>query len=89
MKKAFIIGIAGGSSSGKSSVCEKLANKFSMLKTNIIHMDDYFKPESERPFSKAFITGKEYIDDNHPLTIDMDKIKIDFLKSIMKINMIL
>jgi uridine kinase len=84
MGKPFLIGIAGGSASGKSTFCDKLEKELRTLKTTVFHMDDYFKPESERPCTKAFITGEKYIDDNHPLTIDLEKLIIDVKETVKK-----
>jgi uridine kinase len=75
MKTAFLVGIAGGTASGKSTLCEKLENSLADLKTKSLHMDAYYKPKDERPLMEAFVNGKKYTDDNHPLTVDMDKLK--------------
>jgi uridine kinase len=77
MKKPYLIGIAGGTASGKSTFCEKLAAELNKLKIKVFHMDEYFRPESQRPYTKAFITGKKYVDDNHPLTMDLGRLKND------------
>jgi uridine kinase len=82
-----VIGIAGGSASGKSTFTDQL--QAAMAKSNrigaemcIIHMDDYFKPESERPYSKAPVTGKMYVDDNHPQTMRLGELYQDLLRHI-------
>jgi uridine kinase len=77
MGKPYLIGIAGGTASGKSTFCEKLEKELNKVKTKVFHMDEYFKPESQRPYTKAFVTEKRYIDDNHPQTMDLDKLKND------------
>ena len=46
---AFVIGIAGGSASGKTTFAEQLGNALADLRVRVIHMDAYFKPEAERP----------------------------------------
>ena len=74
---AFIIGIAGGTASGKSNFCDNLEKSLNELKIKIFHMDSYFKPEDERPLSESFVSGKKYIDDNHPFTMDLNKLKND------------
>jgi uridine kinase len=86
MNKSYLIGIAGGTASGKSTFCEKLETELNRLNIKVFHMDEYFKPESERPYSKAFITGEKYIDDNHPLTMYLDKLKDNIKKSLDKKN---
>jgi uridine kinase len=77
MKKPFIIGIAGGSASGKSTFAAALETALGELPLLAMHMDSYFKPADQRPFSVAPITGKTYIDDNHPLTMDLPKLAAD------------
>lgn len=44
----------------------------------MIHMDEYYKPEAERPGMKGISDGKQYVDDNHPMALQMDKIVADF-----------
>jgi len=83
MAKPFVIGIAGGSASGKSTFCERL--KTALMERGTVltfHMDYYFKPESMRPYVKAPITEKMYIDDNHPETIDLAQMKLDLSAAI-------
>lgn len=77
MKKSCIIGIAGGSASGKSTFSSLLEKSLDMFKVKVIHMDNYFKPEEQRPYSKAPIIKKMYIDDNHPETMDLPRLKED------------
>jgi uridine kinase len=77
MGNVFFIGIAGGSASGKSTLCDLLENELRQYKTKVFHMDDYFKAEEDRPYSKAPITNNRYIDDNHPDTIDFSKLHSD------------
>ena len=73
-----VIGIAGGSASGKSTFCGKLEEKLTGYRVKTIHMDDYFKPEQERPYVASHLNGKHYIDDNCPETIDFDQYHLDF-----------
>lgn len=77
MGKPFVVGIAGGTASGKSTFCGSLEKSLSALNVKCIHMDDYFKSENERPCSEAFVSGKKYMDDNHPLTVDLERLKHD------------
>ena len=77
MSKIFVIGIAGGSASGKSTFSKNLRESLTDMKVVELHMDSYFKPKNERPVAIAPITGKEYTDDNHPLTVDLPKLKQD------------
>lgn len=41
--KPFVIGIAGGSASGKTTFVEQFINLFSKRKILTFHMDAYFK----------------------------------------------
>ena len=82
IKKTFIVGIAGGSASGKSTLCEKLERELKDYKLFVIHMDHYFKEEKDRPHTKAFVSGKIYDDRNHPETMDLPKLNIDLKKAV-------
>jgi len=85
LKKPFVVGIAGGTASGKSTLCENLENQLTNYKLFIIHMDHYFKPENEKPHTKAFVSQKIYTDDNHPETMDLFKLNKD-LENLLKKN---
>ena len=85
MKKTYIVGIAGGSSSGKTTFTNKLVNVLSDLDIYVFHMDDYFKDEEGRPHTPSHITGIVYIDDNHPLTMDLPKLAED-IEAAININ---
>ncbi len=82
MKKAFVVGIAGGSASGKSTFSDTLEIRLEGLKVKTIHMDCYFKEEKDRPYSEAPISGRMYVDDNHPLTMDLPKLSEDLTEAI-------
>lgn len=77
MQKVYVIGIAGGSASGKSTFCSELEKSLEGLKVKVIHMDSYFKPENQRPYSEAPVTGVVYVDDNHPETMDLPRLAND------------
>jgi len=62
MKKATVIGIAGGSASGKSTFAKQLIEMLQGIEVLTLHMDSYFKPEEELPLAEAPITGKTYRD---------------------------
>jgi len=82
--KPYVIGIAGGSASGKTTFAEALERALHEFDVLVIHTDSYFKPGKDRPQSKAPITGKTYRDDNHPLTLDLPKLASDLAKKIAK-----
>jgi len=83
-RKPIIIGIAGGSASGKHRITEALSKTLSrsMSKVKIVCMDTYFKkplPKCIAPFS-----GREYDDYNHPESVDIKGLLADiklFLES--------
>lgn len=81
MMKPFIVGIAGGSASGKSTFSDSLEASLSGLRVKAIHMDNYFKAEEERPYSEAPVTGNMYVDDNHPLTMDLPGLSKDLTEA--------
>lgn len=77
MEKPYIIGIAGGSASGKSTLSNLLKNALCDYKVLEIHMDDYFKIETERPKIYVPSAEKTYRDDNHPDSFDLEKLNHD------------
>jgi uridine kinase len=84
MKKTFVVGIAGGSASGKSTLCEKLEHELKNHKLFVIRMDNYFKAEKDRPHTKAFVSGIIYDDHNHPETMDLAVLNTDLDKALAK-----
>lgn len=68
---AYIIGIAGGTASGKTTLCEKLEKQLSDLKVKSIHMDAFFKWDA-LPKAVSHLSGKTYDDHNCPDTVNWD-----------------
>ncbi len=68
----YIIGIAGGSAGGKSTLSDALEEKLTIAGKTVraIHMDGFFKAEEDRPHVKSHINDILYMDDNCPDTID-------------------
>lgn len=77
--KAYLIGIAGGTASGKTTFCGRLEQGLlsSGRRVKVLHLDDYFKPEAQRPQSRAPITGTLYVDDNHPETMELARFRAE------------
>lgn len=75
--KKFVIGIAGGSASGKSTFSDNLEKALEPISVKVFHMDFYFKKAENRPKAVAPISGKIYMDDNHPTTMDLPKLEKD------------
>ena len=76
----IVIGIAGGSGSGKTTFCSNLATSLDLLKVKTISTDDYFKkikPKVTAPFNE-----KQYYDYDHPSSLDIDKLMRDLNNSI-------
>jgi len=69
--KPIIIGIAGGSGSGKSTFAKALADKLQPLKVENISTDHFFKMPLPTMISPS--TGREVEDWNSPKSIDSDK----------------
>ena len=68
MDKPIIIGIEGGSASGKTSIAEALRDTFSDTKSVIIiRQDDYYKNQSDMPMEERVKTNYD-----HPFAFDND-----------------
>ncbi|MBP3277186.1 uridine kinase [Kandleria sp.] len=66
--KAIIIGIAGGSASGKTSIAAKVYEAFEEKhQVVIIKQDDYYKDQSDLPMEERVKTNYD-----HPLAFDTD-----------------
>lgn len=79
MKKPILIGIAGGSASGKSSIANEIYEYFKHEHTiKIIRLDDYYKDQSHLTMEQRVKTNYD-----HPLAFDMDLLvkHLDLLKS--------
>ena len=68
MNKPIIIGIAGGSSSGKTSISRHIKEEFSDQKSVLIfRQDDYYKDQSDKPMEERIKTNYD-----HPFAFDND-----------------
>lgn len=68
MDKAVIIGIAGGSASGKTSISERLYEYFKGdHKVKIIKQDDYYKDQSDKTMEERRKTNYD-----HPFAFDTE-----------------
>lgn len=77
MKQAYVVGIGGCSASGKSTLSNRLEERLSGYRTKVFHMDKYFKEPSQRPEVMGILDGKTYRDDNHPNTMELDRLHAD------------
>ncbi|MBQ3419200.1 MAG: uridine kinase [Erysipelotrichaceae bacterium] len=68
LKKPIIIGIAGGSASGKTTIAQMLYDSFEKTKSvTIIREDDYYKDQSHMAFEDRVKTNYD-----HPFAFDHD-----------------
>ena len=66
-----IIGIAGGSGSGKTTFAKKVISQIDEDKVNILHMDSYYLPE--QPIQHYTKSGKPNFD--HPEAFDWELLR--------------
>ncbi|TLG74278.1 uridine kinase [Culicoidibacter larvae] len=79
MNKPLIIGIAGGSASGKTTVAEKIYDSLrSKSSTIIIRHDDYYKDQSHMPMEERVLTNYD-----HPFSLD-NGLLIEHLKLLLE-----
>lgn len=67
MGKAVVIGIAGGSASGKTSLAEALQAHFGEDQAVILRMDDYYKDQSDMTMEQ-----RRKVNYDHPFAFDVD-----------------
>ena len=67
--KPVVVGIAGGTASGKSTLSQRIKQALDGQPVLLLRMDDYFV--SRKPRMLAPITGREYEDFNHPDSFDL------------------
>ena len=80
-KRAYVVAIAGGTCSGKSTITEKLLGLFEgKCRVKAFHMDSYFL--SPPPTTIAPITRKEYVEYNHPSSLNLRQFDQDFQQAV-------
>ncbi len=75
MKKPYIIGITGGSGSGKTTFLRYLREAFSTEEVCIVSQDDYYRPREEQKTDKKGIANFD-----KPRSIDKKAFKNDIAK---------
>jgi len=78
MNANILIGIGGGSGSGKSSVAKNILREFGEGEVTIIEQDSYYHDLSHLPFNERLKTNFD-----HPDAIDFDLLR-SHLKSLLK-----
>ena len=74
--RAIIIGIAGGSASGKTSIAAKVYEAFKgKHRVIIVKQDDYYKDQSDKPMEERIKTNYD-----HPLAFDTPLLVEDLKK---------
>ncbi len=74
--KAVIIGIAGGSVSGKTSIAQSIYDRFKgSHRVKIIKQDDYYKDQSDKTMEERVKTNYD-----HPFAFDNDLLVSDLKK---------
>lgn len=77
MKRPYVVAVAGGTCSGKSTLTDLLGKALEKdYKVIDIHIDQYFKKEP--PTTIAPISRKTYVEHNHPTTLELDRLERDF-----------
>lgn len=77
-KKPIVIGVAGGSGSGKTSVTHEICKRFADDSILIIEQDDYYKDQSHRTFEQRLQTNYD-----HPNAFD-NELLVNQLKKLLK-----
>jgi uridine kinase len=67
VRKPVVIGVAGGSGSGKTSVTRTIYENFKGHSIMILEQDYYYKDQSHLPYEERLITNYD-----HPLAFDND-----------------
>ena len=80
-KRPYIVGISGGTCSGKSTLVQNLEETLAATyKVAVLNMDKFYKWSAMRTI--APITRVEYPEHNHPDAVDMDKLMQEFAAAI-------
>ncbi|MEQ9425475.1 MAG: uridine kinase [Cyclobacteriaceae bacterium] len=78
MKKApYIIGITGGTGSGKSAFLQKITERFTDDEVCVISQDDYYKPMDQQPVDENGVINFDLLEtiDNEKFSDDIKQLK--------------
>lgn len=76
MRRPIVIGVTGGSGSGKTSVSRAILDKFTEVSILLLEQDFYYKDQSELPFEERLKTNYD-----HTFAFDTDL----FIKDLQKL----
>lgn len=76
-KKPIVIGVAGGTGSGKTSVTRSICQRFSNKTILMVEQDYYYKDQSHLPYEQRLTTNYD-----HPLAFDNDYL-IEHIKQLL------
>lgn len=76
MRRPIVIGVTGGSGSGKTSVSRAILDKFTEVSILLLEQDFYYKDQNELPFEERLKTNYD-----HPFAFDTDL----FIKDLQKL----
>lgn len=72
-KKPYVVAVAGGTCSGKSTITESINKAFREdYKVTVFNMDSYFKKDP--PKTIAPITRIEYVEHNHLTSLEINRL---------------
>jgi uridine kinase len=74
---AFVIGIGGGSASGKSTIAEELSKRLAPLSVEVMNQDGYFWEGPRLPRHRNRDGSRDWPDHNHPESFDLDRLHRD------------
>jgi len=75
--RAFVIGIGGGSASGKSTIAEELRARLAPRPVVVINQDKYFLPTEQLPRHTSPDGGRDWPDHNQPGSFDFPRLRED------------
>lgn len=78
--KPIVIGVSGGSGSGKTSVTRSICDRFEDKSVLVIEQDFYYKDQSELPFEERLKTNYD-----HPFAFDNDLL-VEHLHQLLEHN---
>jgi uridine kinase len=74
---AFVIGIGGGSASGKSTVAKGLESRLAPLRVTVVNQDRYFWETPRLPRASSPDGRREWPDYNQPASFDWARLRVE------------